>query len=37
MNVTIPEIHTVLIEIVNENPQAWAPLVASWSLDLLGN
>ncbi|XP_063988292.1 integrator complex subunit 5 [Diachasmimorpha longicaudata] len=36
MNVTIPEIHGVLSEIVEENPQAWAPLVATWSLDLLG-
>ncbi|XP_015116188.1 integrator complex subunit 5 [Diachasma alloeum] len=36
MNVTVPEIHGVLCEIVDENPQAWAPLVATWSLDLLG-
>lgn len=36
MNLTVPEIHSVLSEIVEENSQAWAPLVATWSLDLLG-
>ncbi|XP_008547533.1 integrator complex subunit 5 [Microplitis demolitor] len=36
MNVTVPQIHKALIEIVSCNSQAWAPLVASWSLDLLG-
>uniref|UniRef100_A0A0C9QQX7 INTS5 protein n=2 Tax=Fopius arisanus TaxID=64838 RepID=A0A0C9QQX7_9HYME len=36
MNVTVPEIHGVLSEIVEESPAAWAPLVATWSLDLLG-
>ena len=37
MDVTIPHVHTTLVKIVDDNPEAWAPLIASWSLDLLGN
>lgn len=36
MDVTVPDIHKALMEIVTENPQAWASLIASWSLDLMG-
>lgn len=37
MDVTVPDIHKALTDIVAENPEAWAPLIASWSLDLMGN
>lgn len=32
----VNEIHTVLISFIGENPTAWAPIVSTWSLDLLG-
>lgn len=34
--IIISDVHTVLISVVNEDPVAWAPLISSWSLDLLG-
>lgn len=37
MDTTIPHVHATLVQIVDENPEAWAPFIASWSLDLLGN
>ncbi|XP_043288264.1 integrator complex subunit 5 [Venturia canescens] len=36
MDTIIPDVHATLVQIVDENPEAWAPLIASWSLDLLG-
>lgn len=33
---TIVEIHTVLSSFINSNPEAWAPIISAWSLDLLG-
>ncbi|KAI1898664.1 hypothetical protein AGOR_G00074710 [Albula goreensis] len=32
----IQEIHTVLSEFIRLNPKAWAPLVSTWAVDLLG-
>ncbi|XP_076877481.1 integrator complex subunit 5 [Brachyhypopomus gauderio] len=32
----IKEIHAVLLEFIRVNPRAWAPLVSSWAVDLLG-
>ncbi|XP_072762301.1 integrator complex subunit 5 [Anoplolepis gracilipes] len=32
----IAEIHTVLSSFINGNPEAWAPIISAWSLDLLG-
>ncbi|XP_012524934.1 integrator complex subunit 5 isoform X2 [Monomorium pharaonis] len=32
----ITEIHTILSSFVNGNPEAWAPIISVWSLDLLG-
>ncbi|KPP66062.1 integrator complex subunit 5-like [Scleropages formosus] len=32
----IEEIHGVLSEFIRLNPKAWAPLVSSWAVDLLG-
>lgn len=32
----IKEIHAVLLEFIRLNPKAWAPLVSSWAVDLLG-
>lgn len=32
----IMEIHTVLSSFINGNPEAWAPIISAWSLDLLG-
>ncbi|XP_054647978.1 integrator complex subunit 5 [Dunckerocampus dactyliophorus] len=32
----IQEVHGVLSEFIRLNPRAWAPLVASWAVDLLG-
>ncbi|XP_066506164.1 integrator complex subunit 5 [Hoplias malabaricus] len=32
----IKEIHAVLLEFIKLNPKAWAPLVSSWAVDLLG-
>ncbi|KAJ8246952.1 hypothetical protein GJAV_G00257120 [Gymnothorax javanicus] len=32
----IQEIHSVLSEFVRVNPKAWAPLISSWAVDLLG-
>ncbi|XP_062856071.1 integrator complex subunit 5 [Trichomycterus rosablanca] len=32
----IKEIHAVLLEFIQLNPKAWAPLVSSWAVDLLG-
>ncbi|XP_046419986.1 integrator complex subunit 5 isoform X1 [Neodiprion fabricii] len=33
---TIAEIHNVLCAFVNANPEAWAPIISAWSLELLG-
>ncbi|KAG5330161.1 INT5 protein, partial [Acromyrmex heyeri] len=41
-NISIPEesiiaeIHAILSNFVNGNPEAWAPIISAWSLDLLG-
>ncbi|XP_070157213.1 integrator complex subunit 5 [Polyergus mexicanus] len=41
-NISIPEesiiaeIHAVLSSFINGNPEAWAPIISAWSLDLLG-
>lgn len=32
----VKEIHAVLLEFIQLNPKAWAPLVSSWAVDLLG-
>ncbi|XP_076653027.1 integrator complex subunit 5 omd [Halictus rubicundus] len=32
----IAEIHTVLSGFINGNPEAWAPIISAWSLELLG-
>ncbi|XP_012270853.1 integrator complex subunit 5 [Orussus abietinus] len=32
----IVEIHGVLNNFINANPEAWAPIVSAWSLELLG-
>lgn len=32
----ITEVHGVLSEFIHLNPRAWAPLVSSWAVDLLG-
>ncbi|XP_032683314.1 integrator complex subunit 5 isoform X1 [Odontomachus brunneus] len=32
----IAEIHTVLSSFINGNPEAWAPIISAWSLELLG-
>ncbi|XP_012697258.2 integrator complex subunit 5 [Clupea harengus] len=32
----IKEIHSVLSEFIRLNPKAWAPLVSTWAVDLLG-
>ncbi|KAL6431054.1 hypothetical protein ACFW04_007061 [Cataglyphis niger] len=32
----IAEIHAVLSSFINGNPEAWAPIISAWSLDLLG-
>lgn len=32
----VSEIHLVLIGFVADNATAWAPIVSTWSLDLLG-
>ena len=32
----IAEIHAVLSSFVNGNPEAWAPIISAWSLELLG-
>ncbi|KYM81411.1 Integrator complex subunit 5 [Atta colombica] len=32
----IAEIHAILSSFVNGNPEAWAPIISAWSLDLLG-
>ncbi|XP_039871413.1 integrator complex subunit 5 [Simochromis diagramma] len=32
----IQEIHAVLSEFIRLNPRAWAPLVSTWAVDLLG-
>ncbi|TNM99203.1 integrator complex subunit 5 [Takifugu flavidus] len=32
----IQEIHSVLSEFIRLNPRAWAPLVSTWAVDLLG-
>jgi len=34
---TIIEIHVVLCNFVSSNPKAWAPIISTWSLELLGN
>jgi len=34
---TIVEIHVVLCNFVSSNPKAWAPIISTWSLELLGN
>ncbi|GLH07144.1 Uncharacterized protein GBIM_12672 [Gryllus bimaculatus] len=33
---TIAEIHSVLCNFVSNNPEAWAPIISTWSLELLG-
>lgn len=33
---TVAEIHNVLCNFVSLNPQAWAPVISTWSLELLG-
>lgn len=33
---TVAEIHMVLCNFVNQNPQSWAPVISTWSLELLG-
>ncbi|PSN39828.1 hypothetical protein C0J52_19183 [Blattella germanica] len=35
-DVTITEIHVVLCNFVSSNPKAWAPIISTWSLELLG-
>ena len=32
----VSEIHTVLCNFVANNPEAWAPIMSTWSLELLG-
>lgn len=32
----ISEIHLVLSSFINGSPEAWAPIISAWSLDLLG-
>ncbi|KAL6261168.1 hypothetical protein P5V15_008692 [Pogonomyrmex californicus] len=32
----IAEIHIILSNFINGNPEAWAPIISAWSLDLLG-
>ncbi|XP_043602647.1 integrator complex subunit 5 isoform X1 [Bombus pyrosoma] len=32
----IAEIHNVLSSFINGNPEAWAPIISAWSLELLG-
>ncbi|OAD58560.1 Integrator complex subunit 5 [Eufriesea mexicana] len=32
----IAEIHVVLSNFINGNPEAWAPIISAWSLELLG-
>ncbi|XP_075212361.1 integrator complex subunit 5 omd [Lycorma delicatula] len=32
----ISEIHSVLCNFVSSNPEAWAPIISTWSLELLG-
>ncbi|CAK9817794.1 Integrator complex subunit 5 [Anthophora plagiata] len=32
----IAEIHSVLSNFINGNPEAWAPIISAWSLELLG-
>lgn len=32
----IGEIQDVLSAFINENPEAWAPIISAWSLELLG-
>ncbi|EFN88542.1 Integrator complex subunit 5 [Harpegnathos saltator] len=32
----IAEIHSVLSGFINGNPEAWAPIISAWSLELLG-
>lgn len=33
---TVSEIHSVLCNFIQNNPQAWAPIISTWSLELLG-
>ena len=33
---TITEIHDVLSGFLKDGAEAWAPIISSWSLDLLG-
>lgn len=33
---TVIEIHNVLCEFVSSSPEAWAPIISKWSLELLG-
>ncbi|XP_066991548.1 integrator complex subunit 5 isoform X2 [Anabrus simplex] len=33
---TIAEIHNILCNFVSANPEAWAPIISTWSLELLG-
>ncbi|XP_049959293.1 integrator complex subunit 5 isoform X1 [Schistocerca serialis cubense] len=34
---TISEIHDVLCNFVSSNPEAWAPIISAWALQLLGD
>uniref|UniRef100_A0A1B6D092 Integrator complex subunit 5 n=1 Tax=Clastoptera arizonana TaxID=38151 RepID=A0A1B6D092_9HEMI len=34
---TLMEIHSVLCSYVKANPEAWAPIISTWSLELLGS
>lgn len=33
---TIAEVHNVLCDFVSSSPEAWAPIISKWSLQLLG-
>lgn len=35
-DLTIAEIHDVLCNFVITNPDAWAPIISTWALELLG-
>lgn len=32
----VTEIHTILCSFVSSNAEAWAPIISTWSLELLG-
>ena len=33
---TIAEVHQVLSDFVSNSPAAWAPIISTWALQLLG-